>query len=614
MPREIPNVGVVFCTDPSATFGDRDLGNYGSNSIRHKSCPARRAEHHRSFHFHSPFVWPPNYAAVSSVLTALLFAASGTAAQPTATPSARTWQSDGSVTNVQQIHDTQAVDGDTITLPTGTFTWSTKVTFTKAITLQGNTTTDKTNCSANDQTVLVENFPRSANDGMIKLVGNGGQRVTGITIRSSSTQMKANGAIVVQPSGTAGVRLDHIHFDHVYWSPMIGWYSPNFGVIDHCIHVTPVGSEGFVHCQMQFYGGQHHGDGAFMEAVGFGGPKFLFIEDNCAKCGADLTHGGKAVFRYNTFFNFQVGDHGTGMTFPDGRGGRAREIYNNVFHTTADHVGFGQTGCNGGSVLFHDNTFVDNLPGGGAITLGNFRTIQSNGRPFYGADGANAWDYNVTEANGTHVDGHPPYLFGSGTLSAVSGTTLTDSTKNWSPANKWVGYSVGRTPDGATAVIIGSTNNTLVIRERISQGRAAGNAYEIHKVLAVLDQPGLGIQTGIMNRLQPRWMQQAIEPCYSWNNVYAPNGSHLNFVPDNSGFTVQNIHYFNNTPMPAYTPYNYPHPLTTSLPPPQPRASVTLGSRRNFYKKEKSEARKARRKKWGHAKENLANEMTQPDQ
>jgi hypothetical protein len=41
---------------------------------------------------------------------------------------------------------------------------------------------------------------------------------------------------------------------------------------------------------------------------------------------------------------------------------------------------------------------------------------------------------------------------------------------------------------------------------------------------------------------------------------------------------------------------------------------VKVGSRHHFYKKEKNEAKKARRKKWGHAKENLANEMTQPDQ
>src|SRR5690348_10564688 len=50
-----------------------------------------------------------------------------------------TFTSDGSVTNIQSIHDTQAVNGDVIIVPTGTFTWSTTLTITKGITLQGQT-------------------------------------------------------------------------------------------------------------------------------------------------------------------------------------------------------------------------------------------------------------------------------------------------------------------------------------------------------------------------------------------------------------------------------------------------------------------------------------------
>ena len=50
---------------------------------------------------------------------------------------AAVWNSDGTPQNIQQIHDTQAQKGDTITIPVGTFTWSTGITITKAITLQG---------------------------------------------------------------------------------------------------------------------------------------------------------------------------------------------------------------------------------------------------------------------------------------------------------------------------------------------------------------------------------------------------------------------------------------------------------------------------------------------
>ena len=87
--------------------------------------------------------------------------------------------------------------------------------------------------------------------------------------------------------------------------------------------------------------------------------------------------------------------------------------------------------------------------------------------PFYGADGSNAWDINVTESDGTHVDGHSPYLFESGTLtSGTSGNSLIDSSKSWT-TNHWAGYSVKRTSDGATALIISNTSTTLTVAQWI---------------------------------------------------------------------------------------------------------------------------------------------------
>src|ERR1700756_1321290 len=47
------------------------------------------------------------------------------------------YHSNGTAASVQSIHDNQAQNGDTITLPAGTFVWTTGVSLTKAITLQG---------------------------------------------------------------------------------------------------------------------------------------------------------------------------------------------------------------------------------------------------------------------------------------------------------------------------------------------------------------------------------------------------------------------------------------------------------------------------------------------
>jgi hypothetical protein len=175
-------------------------------------------------------VWRPNYAAISSVLTALLFAAAGRAAQPTATPSGKTWQSDGSAADVQKIHDRQASDGDTIVIPKGTFSWTSTVRLTKAIILKGQTIRNDDGTSI-DNTIIQDNIPLSANNGLIELKAPGGRRVTGITFVQGRTQLQNNG--IIRVSGTTPTRIDHCVFDHVYFSPMINVGDYNYGVIDH---------------------------------------------------------------------------------------------------------------------------------------------------------------------------------------------------------------------------------------------------------------------------------------------------------------------------------------------------------------------------------------------
>jgi len=223
------------------------------------------------------------------------------------------------------------------------------------------------------------------------------------------------------------------------------------------------------------------------------------------------------------------------------------------------------------------------------------------GTPWLAASGDNPWDVNVTEPDGTHVDGHPPYLFESGTATSGSENCaaglqyLTDTSKNWT-TNQWGGYTARRLSDNWIGQIISNTNNTLTMYFYYSGGGCistwrAGNQYQIHNVLVALDQPGRG-RGDLITGDPPinsttgtaTWPHQELEPCYSWNNIHSPGGEHINFTPapTSAASLLQDRDYFNDTPMPGYMPYTYPHPLTTGI---QSTASATPNSPQHHYKK-----------------------------
>ena len=151
-------------------------------------------------------------------------------------------------------------------------------------------------------------------------------------------------------------------------------------------------------------------------------------------------------------------------------------------------------------------------------------------------------------------------------------------------ANQWVGYSVTNTKSGSPYFtganwIIASTSNTITVgggNDAPLPKFNTGDTFAVHKVLIVLDQPGRGNgdlivgspkgSTTLTSTPFPAWLHQALEPCYSWNNKM--NGANVNFS-EASGLSVlrENVDYYNNTPMPGYKPYTYPHPLTGPAPP-----------------------------------------------
>src|SRR5262245_32387038 len=152
-----------------------------------------------------------------------LFIAAGLSFWVTSNSFGTVWPSDGSAANVQAIHDTNAHDGDTITLPAGTFIWTTSVTLTKGITVSGQTTitgAGTASCTANDQTIIVDEIRRT-NSYILRATTAVGKsfRLTGVTFRwGSINQIGSGGAIRLRSVDLAqSVRVDHCHFDNLNW-------------------------------------------------------------------------------------------------------------------------------------------------------------------------------------------------------------------------------------------------------------------------------------------------------------------------------------------------------------------------------------------------------------
>jgi hypothetical protein len=602
---------------------------------------------------------------------AVLFLSSGLSAFAT------TWDSDGTETNVQALLAT-ASDGDTITLPAGTFSWTSRLEITKGITLRGETTitgAGTSNPQITDATIIKDDTPRSgAGAVIIKVATRSNQsfRLTGITF--SPGRSTTFGAEAVRLTGgdssPTNARIDHCHFASLYQGRLIftsGWV---YGVADHNVMEVIRNSVPFFVAHPTYGGAnQINGNGSWADYPWYGTEKFFFIEDNtiirsnniAANSLVDCIHGGRWVTRHNYLQDVIPGGHGTegGVI----RGQRVNEFYNNTVKMT---VGWSGGGQRSGTSMWHDNTFTgvesknDQL-----CDLANFRQTSTRADPIWGfSDGTSPWDMNDTDGNGTYVEGHPPFLFASG--SATSGSTIfreqatfSDSTKNWTP-NQWVGYSIKNTNPASASYRLGSyiiSNDAHSISYAYNRATNGGHllfnpgdTYEIHRVLVMMDQNGRGkgdqitaprqpINRGKGNQITaPRqpinrgkggpimgarkppvnartgtssWPQQALEPCYSWNNIYTPNGHAMGYgVRRGQPTTKLNVDFFNlgagfpadSTPSQVSSRYTaalngvdyvgtfvYPHPLVSGN---QRSPSSTRGPSNNSQKNEKLKRRK----------------------
>jgi hypothetical protein len=477
---------------------------------------------------------------------------------------ATVYPSNGTAASVQSILNNQAQNGDTITLPAGTFIWTTRVSITKAITLQG---------AGVGQTIIKDNANNTQLI-LVTLVAGKLTRITGIEFQDGGRINRGLAPMGILRVVGSNINGSSFRWDHCKWNDLNGFsvFDTVIGVIDHNTFIRNNGGEFMIYVYGTTWDGGGNGDKSWSAPTNYGSSQFLFIEDNTftsnvapfSSSATDGLNGCRFVARHNTFFDTEVQNHGTDSGGRE-RGGRAIEIYNNNFIGSNITASLG--GARSGGVLLHDNTISGHQIGPvPAFNLGNWRNFMTF-NPWGGADGTNQWDVNE------------PTVFFTGTAAAnSSGRTVTVSGANWTP-NHWAGYTIRRTSNvcGSNSVnfawIKANTLNTITYTDHggypiPSLSFCAGDSLEIRKVDHALDQPGRALGSLITGNppLRPAgWNNQVTEPCYSWNNTTG-NGP-VNFTP---GPGVRaNVHFFNNTPMPGYSEYAYPHPLVTG-----PRAVI----------------------------------------
>jgi len=482
-----------------------------------------------------------------ALLAALLFAGSGAAQAKTITALTPSFFHVNSAIG-------SAVDGDTIIVPAGKATWTSKLVITKAITLMGKTTTDSVAGTAVDQTIIqYNNSAATPAQIYVQSVAGKSYRITGLTFQAYPGNTVHPPGFIVLSGQSQQVRVDHCDFQEMpNVDKLFAVGDGVYGVMDHnvirlknaqCLYLSN-GNSGSTNS---------YGHATWAKPSDWGGPTFFFVEDNYIRYsgGGDLIDGNagmKVVVRHNHVYNNDFANHGTEGTE---RGGRAMEVYANDFHaltTAKNYVG----GTRSGGILFYNNNWsADSVALAGDWSMAVFREDVTNPNQRFtgwqGADGSCPWDANDTEGNGTYVAGHAPYQYWpktSGSATAGTGTTLHQVVDGGSPgwSTDWFrGFGIRKMDDGFISRIKDTTNgNTNLIGNptifNIRVQWAPGSPYQIHRVLVALDQEGRGqgdlvggTANAFINQVTGTrtWPHQVLDPVYAWNNHELRSGKYV---------------------------------------------------------------------------------------
>ena len=398
----------------------------------------------------------PRVTALVSLAATLILTASGLAGATTINANSAS-QSDVAAAVAS------AADGDTVTIPGGTASWTRTLQVKRGITIQG---------AGVGVTIIKDNV---ASGQLISMTVPAGltSRVTGIEFQDGGHGGRggyANNPGLVNAQCADQRNGAQFRFDHNKWNDVFGDVGVDtiLGVADHNTFIS--NGRGSFSIYANHYDGQPNGyDYSWHDPCNFGSANFFFIEDNTfTNTNAtnqafitDAVAGARFVIRHNTSTGYRTGDHGTDSVGRQ-RGSRCYEVYNNTMDGANLNKYIG--GSRASTVLIHDNT-ISNYWSAAQFSLDAFRTFYRF-PIFGGADGTNPWDVNDTTGGRNHNGIYFTGTVASSTSAGGLPTVTVSGNPNWT-TNQWYGYVVRRLTDNCNsgtinyAEIASNNSNTL---------------------------------------------------------------------------------------------------------------------------------------------------------
>jgi hypothetical protein len=297
--------------------------------------------------------------------------------------------------------------GDTVSIPSGTCTWTTSVSWTAPpnVILMG--AGNQSIKGGGDVTTIVDNIDRSAGDVAVLDINtnaSGTFRMTGITFTSTQTgnNVTYNGSVRLGGSSHQ-FRMDHVHLLNISFVAMTmnGWI---YGVIDHMlVDMSAINALG-IRVHQPGWNGETLGvgDQSWADATTLGSERSTFVEDSIFSRGyaIDCSAGGRYVFRYNTLNDSSVETH------PTGGGGRVRgcrswEIYGNSWNSNGAYRNHALFVSSGTGVIWGNTIPSSSANGGSGYT--NFVTghvMRNNNSTYPQTAPPNGWGYCGTGQTG----------------------------------------------------------------------------------------------------------------------------------------------------------------------------------------------------------------------